>query len=380
VLSHSWSVYPVHSIQSPEREPPGCGVEGVAGDGAIRNRFGLPPLDELVMGPPFEQVAKHAERATVTDDENALSRPISKDHPEEEVYPCGDVGQTLATRRPGEETAEGVPVSLKPRESRFGLPCRHVVGPARVALTKKQVVPHLHGLTFFGSVRGEQVLGGLLRSAVPGVVDVVEKTELRTESTARPLGLATALVRDRHMVIGDALHRLPRFVIEEEGVALLRDVPGRFGVSDQDKERGSFYAHFLRTSSIGSILSGELCVEGFTTLRPCGMAVLSPSMEDEPADDWSREGMFPRLRQRLRNYDDTEPGHREDFLKVAGGFAEEAQRQEAAGDLPDAAQWWRSAAACYREAGRVAPDDVSREGHLGAAAQCERLASELLGR
>lgn len=71
---------------------------------------------------------------------------------------------------------------------------------------------------------------------------------------------------------------------------------------------------------------------------------------------------------------DADSAYREDFLRVAGGFAEEARRLECAGDLHEAANWWHCAGALYCEAARVAPDDVIREGHLAAAAECDRLA------
>lgn len=99
------------------------------------------------------------------------------------------------------------------------------------------MVPHLHGLTLFGRVSGEQVLGGLLRSTIAGVVDVVEGPELSAEGTACEFRLAAALVRDRGVVIRDPLHRLPRFIVEEERVSLLRDVLGRTRRAGRERER-----------------------------------------------------------------------------------------------------------------------------------------------
>jgi hypothetical protein len=80
---------------------------------------------------------------------------------------------------------------------------------------------------------------------------------------------------------------------------------------------------------------------------------------------------------RILEYDETDPAYLEDFLKVAGGYAEEARRIEEAGDWSDAANWWRCAGALYAEAGRVCPDAVTKEGHFAAATECERRASAL---
>jgi hypothetical protein len=82
-------------------------------------------------------------------------------------------------------------------------------------------------------------------------------------------------------------------------------------------------------------------------------------------------------RGRVIEYDETDPSYRADFLLVAAGFADEARRQHDAGVDPDAVDWWRAAAALYWEAGRVAPDEVARQGHLAAALECERQAAAL---
>ena len=83
---------------------------------------------------------------------------------------------------------------------------------------------------------------------------------------------------------------------------------------------------------------------------------------------------------RIIDYDETDPTYREDFLKVAGGYAEEARRFEEAGGWSDAADWWRCAGALYAEAARVCRDAVLKEGHLAAAAECERHAAALSAR
>lgn len=79
-------------------------------------------------------------------------------------------------------------------------------------------------------------------------------------------------------------------------------------------------------------------------------------------------------RRRLLDDQDDDPAYREDLLKVASGFSEEAQRSEESGILEDAATWWTYAGVLYAEAARVAHDDVSAEGHRAAAAACDRLA------
>ena len=47
-------------------------VEGIARDRTVRDGFGLPALEKLVVGPALEQVAKHPQGATMADDEHAL--------------------------------------------------------------------------------------------------------------------------------------------------------------------------------------------------------------------------------------------------------------------------------------------------------------------
>ena len=93
--------------------------------------------------------------------------------------------------------------------------------------------------------------------------------------------------------------------------------------------------------------------------------------------------MYPTMKRvvlpsgRIFECDDTDPTYREDFLKVAGGYAEEARLAEEAGDPTDAVHWWRCAGALYAEAARVCFDAVTKEGHLAAAAECERRAARL---
>jgi len=98
------------------------------------------------------------------------------------------------------------------------------------------VVPHAQGAALLRCVGCEQALNGLLRASIARGVDVLEGSALCAQRPSCYLGLASALVGNRHMVIGDALNSLARFIVEEERVALLRDVASGFGVTDEHEQ------------------------------------------------------------------------------------------------------------------------------------------------
>ena len=102
-----------------------------------------------------------------------------------------------------------------------------------------------HRLALLGRVGGQQVLGGLLRPAVARVVDVVERAELGPQRLAGNLGLASTFVGDRDVMVGDALDGLAHLVVEEEHVALLRDIPRGLGVANQDEDGRTLDGHVV---------------------------------------------------------------------------------------------------------------------------------------
>jgi hypothetical protein len=72
---------------------------------------------------------------------------------------------------------------------------------------------------------------------------LIERPELGAQHLAGDLCLAPPFVGGRDVTVSDALDRLPRLVVEEEGVALLRDVSGALGVADEDEAGGAFSRH-----------------------------------------------------------------------------------------------------------------------------------------
>lgn len=102
---------------------------------------------------------------------------------------------------------------------------------------------HQHRLPIFIAISGQQVLGRLLRSAISRVVHVVKRAEIGAERAASQLRLATALVRDRHMMISDTQHSLSRLIVEEEAISLLGHVSGGLRVPYQNEERGPINSH-----------------------------------------------------------------------------------------------------------------------------------------
>src|SRR5687768_2045797 len=70
--------------------------------------------------PALQDETQATDRAAVRHEQHSLAGLLTVERGEERIYPRDYVGEALATRRTGEEPAEGLPVLLDPREVRLG--------------------------------------------------------------------------------------------------------------------------------------------------------------------------------------------------------------------------------------------------------------------